>query len=110
MSWVALPNRGGRTCCGPQHIAHLHSLHPSRVHNLSALQHAHKHIHRVATLATLPHCQPVQGYNLDYMSNEDLGELIGSLTQAVERVRITVQLRRLATKKGAGGANAHSLM
>lgn len=22
-----------------------------------------------------------QGYNLDYMSNEDLGELIGSLTQ-----------------------------
>jgi hypothetical protein len=34
------------------------------------------------------------------MSNEELGELIGSLTQAVERVRITVQLRRLATKKG----------
>ena len=27
----------------------------------------------------------MQGYNLDYMSNEDLGELIGSLTQAVER-------------------------
>lgn len=26
--------------------------------------------------------QPAQGYNLDYMSNEDLGELIGSLTQA----------------------------
>lgn len=36
------------------------------------------------------------------MSNEDLGELIGSLTQAVERVRITVQLRRLASKKGRG--------
>jgi hypothetical protein len=51
----------------------------------------------------------MQGYNLDYMSNEDLGELIGSLTQAVERVRITVQLRRLATKKGGGGANAHTL-
>ncbi|KAL4435162.1 hypothetical protein ABPG77_001844, partial [Micractinium sp. CCAP 211/92] len=41
----------------------------------------------------------LQGYNLDYMSNEDLGELIGSLTQAVERVRITVQLRRLAGRK-----------
>lgn len=52
------------------------------------------------------HCDLVQGYNLDYMSNEDLGELIGSLTQAVERVRITVQLRRLATKKGAA---AHSI-
>lgn len=41
----------------------------------------------------------LQGYNLDYMSNEELGELIGSLTQAVERVRITVQLRRLAGRK-----------
>jgi hypothetical protein len=41
------------------------------------------------------------------MSNEDLGELIGSLTQAVERVRITVQLRRLASKKG-GGSGAPS--
>lgn len=47
---------------------------------------------------------PGQGYNLDYMSNEELSELIGSLTQAVERVRITVQLRRLAhTKRNTGG-------
>ncbi|PSC70283.1 Kinesin-related 11 [Micractinium conductrix] len=51
----------------------------------------------------------LQGYNLDYMSNEDLGELIGSLTQAVERVRITVQLRRLASKKGGSGAQSFNL-
>jgi hypothetical protein len=41
-----------------------------------------------------------QGYSLDYMSNDELRELVDSLTQAVERVRITVQLRRLASKKG----------
>ncbi|GAB4823550.1 hypothetical protein N2152v2_010596 [Parachlorella kessleri] len=47
----------------------------------------------------------LQGYNLDYMPNEGLSDLIGSLTSAVERVRITVQLRRLAhTKRGSGGA------
>lgn len=49
------------------------------------------------------------------MSNEDLSELIGSLTQAVERVRITVQLRRLAHKKhsglsfGQGGLNTSGM-
>jgi cell division protein FtsB len=42
----------------------------------------------------------LQGYSLDYMSNDELRELVDSLTQAVERVRITVQLRRLASKKG----------
>eukprot|EP00887_Chlorella_sp_A99_P008132 scaffold12.g8132.t1 len=43
------------------------------------------------------------GYNLDYMSNEELSELIGGLTQAVERVRVTVQLRRLQKKKSVSG-------
>lgn len=42
------------------------------------------------------------------MSNEDLGELIGSLTQAVERVRITVQLRRLAGRKAGPPVGAPS--
>ncbi|KAK2078107.1 hypothetical protein QBZ16_003975 [Prototheca wickerhamii] len=41
----------------------------------------------------------VQGYYLDDLSHAELSELIGTLTQAVERVRITVQLRRLARGK-----------
>lgn len=42
---------------------------------------------------------PPQGYYLDDLSAAELSELIGTLTQAVERVRITVQLRRLARGK-----------
>ncbi|KAL3142364.1 hypothetical protein ABBQ38_002701 [Trebouxia sp. C0009 RCD-2024] len=38
----------------------------------------------------------LQGYGLDDMSADQLSGLIHGLTQAVERVRITVQLRRLA--------------
>lgn len=38
----------------------------------------------------------LQGYGLDDMSADQLSALIHGLTQAVERVRITVQLRRLA--------------
>ena len=38
----------------------------------------------------------LQGYGLDDMHNEQLSQLIMTLTQAVERVRITVQLRRMA--------------
>lgn len=38
----------------------------------------------------------MQGYNLDGMSGTELSRLIRSLTQAVERVRVTVQMRRLA--------------
>lgn len=45
----------------------------------------------------------VQGYYLDDLSHAELSELIGTLTQAVERVRITVQLRRLA--RGKRGSN-----
>ncbi|GMH42753.1 hypothetical protein BSKO_10672 [Bryopsis sp. KO-2023] len=39
----------------------------------------------------------LQGYLLDGMSSEQLNELIRNLTQAAERVRLTVQLRRLST-------------
>jgi K-box region len=35
------------------------------------------------------------GYEVDSLSGEELAQLIRSLTQAVERVRLTVQLRRL---------------
>lgn len=37
----------------------------------------------------------LQGYLLDGMSGSELSRLIRSLTQAVERVRVTVQMRRL---------------
>lgn len=37
----------------------------------------------------------MQGYGLDDLVPEELSELIAQLTQAVERVRITVQLRHL---------------
>jgi hypothetical protein len=40
----------------------------------------------------------LQGHMLDKLSNDDLNELIGGLTQAVERVRLTVQLRRIAVR------------
>ncbi|KFM26800.1 Kinesin-related protein 11 [Auxenochlorella protothecoides] len=49
----------------------------------------------------------VQGYYLDDLSHAELSELIGTLTQAVERVRITVQLRRLA--RGKRGSNVSLL-
>lgn len=38
----------------------------------------------------------LQGHDLDDLSNEELSELITMLGQSVERVRVTVQLRRLA--------------
>ena len=41
----------------------------------------------------------LQGYGLDDMHNEQLSQLILTLTQAVERVRITVQLRRMAASQ-----------
>ncbi|KAK9821387.1 hypothetical protein WJX74_007412 [Apatococcus lobatus] len=44
----------------------------------------------------------LQGYGLDDTSAEDLSKLIESLTQAVERVRITVQLRRLQSTAREG--------
>ncbi|KAK9816490.1 hypothetical protein WJX72_000928 [[Myrmecia] bisecta] len=55
----------------------------------------------------------MQGYGTDNMSAEELSDLIGALTQAVERVRITVQLRRLQNaniKKvpSAGSVSSHS--
>lgn len=45
----------------------------------------------------------LQGFNLDGMTASDLSRLIRTLTQAVERVRITVQLRRLSSP-----ASSHS--
>lgn len=39
----------------------------------------------------------LQGYMLDTMTPEELSNLICSLTQAVERVRVTVQVRRMST-------------
>ncbi|KAK9812513.1 hypothetical protein WJX73_005189 [Symbiochloris irregularis] len=44
----------------------------------------------------------MQGYGLDDMANTQLSGLIATLTQAVERVKVTVQLRRVqqAARKG----------
>mmetsp|Transcript_12532 Transcript_12532/g.35204 ORF Transcript_12532/g.35204 Transcript_12532/m.35204 type:complete len:969 (-) Transcript_12532:69-2975(-) len=39
----------------------------------------------------------LQGYLLDGMSAKELSQLIRNLTQAVERVRVTVQMRRLVS-------------
>jgi len=49
----------------------------------------------------------MQGYGLDGMAGEELSTLIGLLTQAVERVRITVQLRQLHSLR-SGGSKAAS--
>jgi hypothetical protein len=46
----------------------------------------------------------LQGYLLDGMQATELSKLIRTLTQAVERVRITVQLRRVASVS-AGQSN-----
>ncbi|DBB05620.1 TPA: hypothetical protein ACH3X1_012239 [Trebouxia sp. C0004] len=48
----------------------------------------------------------LQGYGLDGMSADDLSDLIHGLTQAVERVRITVQLRRLANSSKQESASS----
>lgn len=48
----------------------------------------------------------LQGYGLDDMSADDLSDLIHGLTQAVERVRITVQLRRLANSSKQESASS----
>ena len=48
----------------------------------------------------------LQGYLLDGLSGDDISKLIGALTQAAERVKLCVQLRKLQTAKppGSGGA------
>ena len=46
----------------------------------------------------------LQGYQLDSMSGTELSHLVRSLTQAVERVRVTVQMRRLATPSPPDGS------
>eukprot|EP00884_Botryococcus_braunii_P008727 jgi/Botrbrau1/17856/Bobra.0127s0096.1 len=38
----------------------------------------------------------LQGYGLDNLPPSDLGDLVENMTQGVERIRMTVQLRRLA--------------
>lgn len=50
------------------------------------------------------HSNRLQGYLLDGLSGEDLNNLIVDLTQAAERVKICVQLRKLqtATSPGSG--------
>lgn len=53
----------------------------------------------------------LQGYGLDAMSSAELSELVQSLTAAVERVRITTQLRHvqhLSTSRHVTGASVSS--
>ena len=42
--------------------------------------------------------EQLQGYKVDHLSEQELLALIGSLTSAVERVRLTVQTKNIAMK------------
>ena len=52
----------------------------------------------------------LQGHDLDDLNNEQLSELISTLGQSVERVRVTVQLRRLAQPTKRSPASQISLL
>ena len=47
--------------------------------------------------------EQLQGYMVDHLSEQELLALIGSLTGAVERVRLTVSTRKISMKAGSSG-------